>query len=79
MAYSDRKNCGERTIKQSRNGKENGVLVNVSNFKSHTHLSQPSETREVTQPSTAPGHLPCAENCISTGKLVVSLSLGPSI
>lgn len=47
MAYNDRRNCGERTIKQSRNGKENGVLVNVSNFKFHTHLlSQPSETVE---------------------------------
>lgn len=74
MAYNDRRNCGERTIKQSRNGKENGVLVNVFNFKSHTHLSQPSETVERSHSlAKAPGHSPCAENCISPGKLLISL------
>lgn len=46
----------------------------VFNFKSHTHLSQPSETVERSHSlAKAPGHSPCAENCISTGKLLISL------
>lgn len=74
LAYNDRRNCGEKTIKQSRNGKENGALVNVSNFKSHTHLSQPSETVERSHSlAKVSGHLPRSENCISIGKLLVSL------
>lgn len=42
----------------------------VFNFKSHTHLSQPSETVER---SHSLAKAPCAENCISTGKLLISL------